>query len=197
MSGEELRAMVLLTLPYPPLPVLVTRIQEDSGVLDNDSDAITTSHTLIAKGLIDAMVREDPTANAQRAQSQKHVFQRFLHAMASEGFATTDPDRLYYIYTRFTIEHIATYFPKGHPLDIRIAPLSYITNRDKFHNKLAEYMAAQSIFFEDPVPVPRDMYIRRSPSELLFTLRERLGHVMTAEERSRIDYLELPIAVDE
>ena len=182
--------MVLLTLPYPPLPVLVTRIQPDSGVLDNDSDAVTTTHTLVARGLVEAMARGDPSTNAQRADAQKRVFQRFLHAMASEGFATTDPERLYYIYSSFSVEHIATYLPEGHPMDVRVAPLSYITQGDRFHTKLAEYMAAQSIFFEDPAPVARDEYIRRSPAALLFTLRERLGHVMTAEERARLDALD-------
>lgn len=181
--------MVLLTLPYPPLPVLVTRIEDDDGRLISD-DGVITTHTLLAKALTESMVRDDPSLNEERRERQKHVFQCFLHAMAVEGFATTDPERLYTLYCRFSIEHISTYLPPGHPVDFRIPPLSYITSRDKVHTKLAEYMAAQSLFFEDQPPIPREQFLQREPAQLLFDLRERLGHVMTQEERGRAEALE-------
>jgi hypothetical protein len=187
-SDREIRAMVLLTLPYPPLPLLAARIEKDDGRLHEDG--VTTSHTLLAKALADCAWRNDAAENRQRMARQQRVLREFLHAMATEGFATTDPDQLYRMYCAFTIEHLATYLPPGHPMDVRFQPLSYITRGDRTHLKFAEYMAAQSLFFEDPVPVTREQYLQREPKQLLFDLRARLGHVMTPEERARAERLE-------
>lgn len=182
-SDREIRTMILLTLPYPPLPLLAARIEPDDGRLHDDG--VTTSHTLLAKALYDCTWRNDPAANAERRGSQQRVLHEFLRVMAEEGFATTDPDRLYRIYCAFTIKHLSTYLPPGHAMEVRFQPLSYIVRGDATHRKLAEYMAAQSIFYEDAVPITREQYLRRKPSELLFELRARLGHVMTPEERER------------
>ena len=188
-SDREIRAMILLTLPYPPLPILATRIELDDGRLHDDC-VTTTSHTLIATALSQSAWRNDSDANAERMVRQKRVFQEFLHAMAAEGFATSDPERLYLIYCRFTLDHIATYLPQGHPVDIRFQPYSYITRGDASHRKLAEYMAAQSLFFEDPVPVSREQYaLSYDLPDMLFALRARLGHVMSEEERARLEQL--------
>jgi hypothetical protein len=173
-SDREIRAMILLTLPYPPLPVLAARI-EDGHIA---SDGVTTSHTLLAKALSETAWRNDPAANTARMARQKRVFQEFLHAMATGGFATDDPERLYLLYCRFSLDHLATYLPLGHPIDIRFQPYAYTTKGDATHRKLAEYMAAQSIFFEDPVPITREQYVQRYDlRDMLFTLRDRLGHV--------------------
>jgi hypothetical protein len=186
-SDRELRAMVLLVLPYPPLPLLATRIEVDDGRLLDDG-VTTTSHTLFAKALAETTWRNDASANAERMARQKRVFQEFLHAMAAEGFATTDPERLYLLYCRFTLEHLATYLPPGHPIDVRFQPYSYTTKGDATHRKLAEYMAAQSLFFEDPVPITREQYAQHYDlRDMLFALRARLGRVMSDEERARLD----------
>jgi hypothetical protein len=187
-SDREIRAMVLLTLPYPPLPLLAARVELDDGRLHDDG--VTTSHTLLAKALSDCAWRNDPAINAERRGSQRRVLQEFLHVMAEEGFATPDPECLYRIYCAFTIKHLATYLPPGHPMEVRFQPLSYIVKGDRTHQKLAEYMAAQSIFFEDPVPITREQFLQREPKQLLFDLRARLGHVMTPEERDRAGRVE-------
>jgi hypothetical protein len=187
-SDREIRTMILLTLPYPPLPLLAARIELDDGRLHDDG--VTTSHTLLAKALYDSTWRNDASANNERRARQQLVLHEFLRVMAEEGFATEDPETLYRIYCAFTIKHLATYLPPGHPMDIRFQPLSYIVRGDATHRKLAEYMAAQSIFFEDQPPVPRDEFLQREPRSLLFDLRTRLGHVMTEEEQARADSLE-------
>lgn len=189
-SDRELRAMVLLTLPYPPLPILAARVDDVARLVESD-DAVITSHTLMARGLAECAWRQDEAANAERKTRQQRVFQEFLHTMAVEGFATQDPERLYMIYCRFTIDHIATFFPPGHPIDIRFQPYSYTCKGDKTHRKIAEFMAAQSIFFEDKPPITREQYVQNySLRDMLFALRARVGHVMTDEERSRLESLE-------
>ena len=183
-SNREIRTMILLTLPYPPLPVLATRVERDDGRLLDDE--VTTSHSLIAQGIYEATARNDAAVNKERMKRQQEVFQRFLHAMATEGFAC-DVERLYGIYCQFSLDQIATYFPPGHPIDIRFHSLSYATRGDKCHAKMAEYMAAQSLFFEDTPPVTREQYLGQDFSAMLLTCRDRLGHVMTDQERARLD----------
>ena len=191
--NREIRAMVLLSLPYPPLPVLVTRVDVDDGRLQED-DRVITSHTLIAQGLQDCMARNDHAVNLQRQKRQQTVMQSFLHAMATEGFFCS-PDALYQLYCRSTLEHIATYFPVGHPLDIRFHPLTYAVKGDPVHAKMAEYMAGQSLFYEDSPPVPREAYLQLSFPDMLRACRDRLGHTMTAEERARLDAEQEPAAL--
>jgi hypothetical protein len=129
------------------------------------------------------MARNNQEENLARKLRQQACFQRLLHAMAVEGFSCP-PERLYLIYCRFTLEHIATYFPEGYPLDIRFQPFGYAVKGDASHAKLAEYMAAQSVFFEDPHPISREQYLCYEAHEMLSALRDRLGHVMTDEERA-------------
>ena len=185
--NREIRTMVLLSLPYPPLPVLASTTED--GRLSGEQ--VTTSHSFIARGLDEAMARKDSRENSERKARQLDVFRRFLHTMATEGFFCA-PERLYQIYCTSTIEHIATYFPPGHPVDIRFEPLDSITRGDKAHSKMAEYMAAVSLLYEDAIHVPRSKYIQQSFAEMLLACRDRLGHSMTEEERARVGECEQP-----
>ena len=186
-EAREMRTMVLLSLPYPPLPVLAARLEDGDGRLQEDD--VTTSHTLIAKALNESMARNDPVLNERRMHRQRRVLQEFLHAMAVEGFYC-NPERLYQLYCQSTLDHIATYFPPGYSPDIRFQPLSYIVKNDRTHQKIAEYMAAQSILFEDPVPITRSQFLLYEPHELFTAARDRLGHPMTNEERARVEPVE-------
>jgi hypothetical protein len=114
------------------------------------------------------------------------VFQRFLHVMGTDGFFS-EPERLYQIYCVFTIEHIATYFPPGHPIDIRFQPFASICKGDAVHAKMAEYLASQSLFFEDPITLTREHFLGLDFIDLLRACRDRLGHAMTDDERARLE----------
>ena len=184
--NREIRTMILVMLPYPPLPVMAARVEADSGVLQED--AVTTSHTFVAKILDEALARNDFEMNRERKGRQTRVFQEFLHVMATEGFSC-DMERLYLIFCRFTLQHIGTFFPPNHTLDIRFQPFSYTTKGDKTHAKVAEYLAAQSIFYEDKPPITREQYLCYEFPEMLKVVRDRLGHVMTDDERARLDTL--------
>jgi hypothetical protein len=179
----EIRAMVLLSLPYPPLPILVAGVEQDDGRLQDDE--LTTTHALIARALEESMARNRTSENDDRRARQVDVLQRFLHTMATDGFFCGE-ERLYQIYCFFSLEHIATYFPVGHLVDIRFQPLSSVTKGDKVHTKMAEYMASQSVVFEDPVRVRRDQYVKQDYAEMLRACRDRLGHGMTDDERARV-----------
>jgi len=179
----EIRAMVLLSLPYPPLPILVAGVEQDDGRLQDDE--LTTTHALIARALEESMARNRTSENDDRRVRQVDVLQRFLHTMATDGFFCKE-ERLYQIYCYFSLEHIATYFPVGHLVDIRFQPLSSVTKGDKVHSKMAEYMASQSVVFEDPVRVRRYQYAQQDYVEMLRGCRDRLGHGLTDDERARV-----------
>jgi hypothetical protein len=71
-------------------------------------------------------------------------------------------------------------------VDIRFEPLSSITKGDKAHAKMAEYMAAVSVLYEDKDQIPRSQYQQQEFTDMLLACRDRLGHVMTEEEWARI-----------
>ena len=123
--------MVLLALPFPPLPCVVGRVEgmeltgEEQvknhwvvlvaqcglGVLSHDNlcKQVVTTHTLYAKCLEEARLRGDTESHARRRGRQVDVFQRFLHAMATRGFEA-EGEALYAVYCEFSRAHLGTYF---------------------------------------------------------------------------------------
>jgi hypothetical protein len=191
---REMRTMILLSLPYPPLPVVASRVEPDE--CKTDQNIVTTTHTFIARCLDAAAARNDKEANTARRKRQTEVFQRYLHALASRGFFE-QPQGLYELYCEFSRQQIQTYFPEGHPLDLSFMPLSSICRGDPAHVKMAEYMAGQSILFNDEPLVTREDYLQREFSELILMHRHRMGHAMTPEERARLDKQEGKSRVEE
>jgi len=183
-SLREIRTMILLALPYPPLPVSVAHVVADECRATGDA-AVTTSHALVAQCLNGAVARADEAGNRARQPRQRAALQRFLHGMATAGFFGTPLD-VYGIYCGATLEHVASFFPEGHPLDLRFLPLDSVCAGDGTHRKMAEYLAGQSVLFQDDPPVPREAYLRLSYPEQLLVARSRLGHAMTQEERAAL-----------
>jgi len=183
-SLREIRTMILLSLPYPPLPVSVAQIVADECSVMGE-ETVTNSHTLIGQCLNAAVVRADDASNGARQTMQRRALQRFLHSMATAGFAGTAAD-VYCIYCGATVEHIASFFPEGHPLDIRFRPLDSVRSGDPVHVKMSEYMAGQSLLFQDDPPVGRAQYQKLSYPEQLLAVRARLGHAMTPEEQAAL-----------
>ena len=183
-SVREVRTMVLLSLPYPPMPIRVSTV-DPLELSAEGEECLTTSHTLIARCLNDAAARGDRERNAHRKQAQMLVFQEFLHALATRGFDMEAP-ALFGLYRDFTKRHIETYFQDGE----RVPPVEFGTIDDaakgsKTHGKMCEYMAAQSVLFQDSPPLPRRHFERKSYSSMLLMARDRLGHKMSEEEHAR------------
>ena len=182
---RETRCMVLLTLPFPPLPVSVARLEHEDSTVVNDAEALATTHTLLALCLNQAVAQNDPRRNEERRGRQIKVLQAFLHDMAETGF-DLDEEALYQFYCKHSLLHMATYFPEGAPPEVRFKPYHLISTGDPAYSKMVEYMAAQAIIFQDAQPKTREHYEGQSFVELLRQARERLGHVMTDEERERV-----------
>ena len=172
--------MILLSLPFPPLPIRVEKT--DSLELSaRGEDRDTTSHTLIAKVLNDAAERNDQGANARRNKRQMEVFQRFLHALGGGGF-DADAKGLFTLYCDYTRLHIHTYFENAPPPPIFFGRCEDVARGSPVHLKMCEYMAGQSILFGDKPPVARREYERKGYGSLLLMARARLGRMEDSPE---------------
>lgn len=182
-SAREIRTMVLLSLPYPPLPVYVqsTDPLELSAAGERTE---TTSHTLLARCLNAAAERGDEARNSRRKKHQSEVFQKFLFAMADTGFAMEAPE-LFGLYCEFTRRHLQTYF-EGETLSVNVefGTIDDAPKGSKTHTKMCEFMAAQSVLFEESPPKDRAHYEGKSYGSLLLMARDRLGHTMSQEEHA-------------
>jgi len=168
-SMREIRAMILLSLPYPPLPVATSLLEADDGRLQDEGT--TTSHTFLARCLQGAVERADPRDDEQRRARQTDVLEGFL---ADVGKAASAQD-VYALYCRCTVQYIATYFPAQHNLGVVFRPLEWVARGDPVHRKMAEYLAAQSILYEDEPPVSAAEYARLDYPTLLMRAHGRLA----------------------
>ena len=179
---RETRTMVLASIPYPPLPIEVDAVEANANQVTGEKKTIS-SHDIIAQCLNAAVLRNDQGDNATRRANQENTIREFLFTLANEGFEA-EAEKMYDIYCKFTHKHIMTY-TKRDP-QIRFQPFSYVSKGDPIHAKMAEYMAGQSIVFEDSPIVPRSEYLKKSYGSLLLMARDRWGHVATEEEREII-----------
>lgn len=186
-SLREIRTMIIAALPFPPLPVLVARLEQGDGRLHERGE--TTVHTLIARCLDECARRRDPAGDRERRMRQCRAFQRLVHAIGTEGFFA-GPEQLHAIFCRGAAEYLASFFPEGHPLDLQFAPFASVCRGDRAHAKMAEFLAAQSVLMEDAPPRPREHYLRLDYPQQLLDFRSRFGHAMTDEERERLEEMD-------
>ena len=171
---REMRTMVVMSLPYPPLPVRVES-RDPLELSAPGEDRTTTTHTLISRCLNEAVERNDAAANGRREKAQMFVFQKFMHALGCGGF-DMKARALFELYCRSAREHIETYFEGPKP-PIEFAELDSIKIGDGVHRKMCEWMAAQSILFQEKPARDRKYYEKKSYGSLLLMARARLGHM--------------------
>ena len=176
--------MVLLSLPFPPLPVYVRAV--DALELSAQGEMTeTTTHTLLARCMDAEAGRGDQERNARRRKRQTEAFQKFVQDLALRGF-DMEPPELFEFYCEHSRTYLHTYFEEGElRMDVMFARLEDAVKGSKPHTKLSEYCAAQSILFKDEPPKTRAFYERKGFGSLLLISRDRLGHKMTEEEHAR------------
>jgi hypothetical protein len=183
-SLRETRTMVLLSLPYPPLPVYV-RTADPLELSAQGELTETTTHCLLARCLNAEAERGDQERNARRRKRQTAVFQQFIQDLAVRGF-DMDAPALFEFYCEHSKRYLHTYFEEGElQMDVMFARLEDAAVGSKTHAKMCEYMAAQSILFKDEPPKTRAFYERKRFGSLLLMTRDRIGHKMTEEEHAR------------
>jgi len=168
-STQEIRAMILAALPYPPLPILLPKLHA-SG-----EDILQTSHDLISMLLRESCAKRTASENKARQQRQQAVLAGFMRSVTSEACAS--PPELYRVYCEYTMHHIATYLPPGAPQPVlRFLPLDHPCKGDKTHKTMCDYMAAQARILELPDGECAENWLRYEYFDMLLHARSRLIH---------------------
>jgi hypothetical protein len=153
-SNMELRAMTLISLPCPPLPVIVTKeIVGESNTTDGEY-YIGSSHDMLANFMNIKTVIGDTVDNSRRMLLQRQANSRLIDKFDTwkrDNSAPIPPlDITYDFFSAFTREYIATYIGDGeqipdirisdarsidvkHP--VRIASLSFAKAQDNLYGK--------------------------------------------------------------
>jgi hypothetical protein len=147
---REMRTMVLVALPYPPLPVEVHKLSVDDGtIIDNETDEykVASTHDIISVCINACVQKDDKQFNEQRRQKQTIVMQDFLRNLATGGFELEGED-LYHFYCDYSYRHIASYFHDNDKPELRFKPYAFININDEFHKKLVEHYLAHKIVID-------------------------------------------------
>jgi hypothetical protein len=169
-STQELRAAILASLPYPPLPVAVKRLEGDSTRLG--VEVTQTSHDILSLLLRSACTQYTVSENRQRQLKQQDVLRGFLRDLVREGLQPY-PD-LYATYCRNTLRHVATYPAVGTAPDIRFMPHDSVCRGDRAHRQMCDYMAAQSRILETGSGYSAQDWQHREYADMLVITRSRL-----------------------
>jgi hypothetical protein len=140
-STQEMRAMILAALPYPPLPVALRRLEDGNALGD---EVLQTSHDIISNMLVESCAKGSAAENASRRRTQVAVLGDLLRALTADGLQ--EPPQLYATYCTFTARHIASYVTSGGGAipEIRFLPLGHVCKGDSAHLRMCDYMAGQA-----------------------------------------------------
>ncbi len=165
--------MILTALPYPPLPVMLRRL-EDGNLLG--ADVLQTSHDIISTLLSDACVKYTVSENLERQKKQRGVLREFLAAIVKNGLQSTP--EFYHTLCEYSQKHIATYFRgtgSSDPLPgIQFMPLGFTCKGDVVHKKMCDYMAGQARILELKGGLCAQDWMCREYVDMILVARERL-----------------------
>lgn len=169
-QNREVRAMILASLPYPPLPVEAKRLEDGNKLGDV---VVTTSHDIISHLLEAVCVQGDPKIHQNRQERQRNVLRAFLADLVKDGIQ--GPEALYDTYRKHTVQHIATYYPEGAVIpELRFMPLGYVCRGDNVHVRTCDYIAAQARILELRGGYCASDWGNRNYVDLLVEARNRL-----------------------
>lgn len=172
--------MILAALPYPPLPILLSRLEE------SHEDVLQTSHDLLSMLLRESCAKRTASENQARQRQQQVVLAHFMRELCTEAAAS--PQALYDLYCKYTMRHIAAYLPPGAPQpSIRFLPLGHPCKGDRTHKAMCDYMAAQARILQLPDGTCAENWLRYEYFDMLQFARNRLVHEPSAEPSTHED----------
>jgi hypothetical protein len=170
-STQEMRAMILAALPYPPLPVLLRRLEDGNAL---GGEVLQTSHDIISTLLADACAKATVSDNEARRECQMETLRGLLSALGQDGLQA--PPDLYSTYCDFTARHIASYLGGGADAlpEIRFLPLEHVCKGDAAHRRTCDYMAAQARLLDLGEGYAAQDWMRCEYAQMLTIARNRL-----------------------
>jgi hypothetical protein len=179
-------AMYMVSLPCPPLPILVDidqlKNKKISGKPVEDSDdeeermaaneVVCSSHDILAGLILWAMERNDGKLNKLRETQQINITKRFLDLL--DTLDIKDVDGMYKACQDFTAEYILCFEDSSHPTpSIRLLPISSVERKDKVHKSCCSWHAAQDIMHNKHNPTQHDKAEKRTAETFSnFTYKE-------------------------
>ena len=169
---QEIRAMILAALPYPPLPVTLPRLEEGNRLGDG---VLQNTHDIISKLLAHSCKAYSVSDNKERQARQQEILREFLQAIVKDGVQS--PPALFRTYCEFSQRHIGTYL-KGTAAtffpEVRFQTLDSVCKGDTTHLRMCDYMAAQSRLFELTAGISAQDWMCREYADMIAIARDRL-----------------------
>lgn len=165
---EEIRAMILLSFPCPPLPIQCTKeLGGGTGTTDGDYYRMN-GHDLLAHMIRVRTAQSDDDHNKRREGAQKmcqlELIARFDDWVEKNRGAGIPPDDVIYdFFSSFFRSYIHTYVVNGEmgsgESDVRVYPLDSVCgDSDPILASSRSFTKAQDILF---APVPSALYPRK------------------------------------
>ena len=162
-SNQEIRTLILVSTPFPPIPIIVQQY-EDRVIGD---DVVRDSHTVFSMLLEVAVKRDDAAANNVRRERQEGLFDAFFEAF--DGGGDTAPVEKYYdLVCDFTRRWIHAYMDPM-PFDARFMPMDSVCVGDAVHRVAALHAYVQDQYLR----LPHDESINTLPYPQLLARSQR------------------------
>lgn len=139
-NNADIRALILISQPFPPLPILALR--------DNSEDYLyMNSHDLQAHLLNISCTNNSQSMHSYRQEKQADIYNMFMHDIKS---TRPDANLLYDIYCKHTRSLLSLYIynTQEQIADIRFQPLNDILYSDSITKHMQEYTKARATITE-------------------------------------------------
>jgi len=159
-SIMEQIAMYMVSLPCPPIPVLV-HVDENKKNEDDTGDkeeTVCSSHDLLAGVLLCAMQRNSKEKNEKRKRKQVEIVERYIFeiikaaspespvSLTSDRKEKLDFDAFWHSSQKFTCDFLTSFDDEGVPTPgIRFAAACDVEMGSKVHKACCHWMVAQDI----------------------------------------------------
>jgi hypothetical protein len=150
-STREIRSMILLSLPCPPMPMLVSKEVMDEASYVHLESATCSSHDLIAHLLNKATVSS--VSHHLRKESQQNandiLCARFDEWRAANPDLKVPPlEKSYEFFAEFTRYHIQSFMADPtKDIDVRFVPPHQVDTGSNMHSTSMDFALAQDILF--------------------------------------------------
>lgn len=147
-GNREIRSMVMVSFPIPPLPLIVCKEMEDELSFVHSDHTVASSHDLVAHLMNVTCVVASSSANAQRMKRQEEIMNCFFDNVDSHKEEVNHSEEwCYKAAAEFTRLYAASYMQKLVPVDMRFVAASDIDRNHKVFHRMIEFQKAQDILY--------------------------------------------------
>jgi hypothetical protein len=176
-SAREVRSMILLSMPCPPMPMLMSK-----EVQDQVESVGCNSHDLLAHLLNKATAANScgielhPKRKVLQVEAHKLLCQRFDEWQAENQDLEVPPlETSYSFFAEFTRAYIHSYMEDPtRQLDIRFEPANYVGSNTEVHIRTRDFAKAQEVLFGAQVSTGRSVDAMAYPEFVQLSARRIL-----------------------